>query len=205
MRRRSEKAVGSQRKSGKQQGLKKASPRAEAVGGPNTLISRLKPEETPAEAIATLAVSGLVANAVTTVQFSKVLGDVDLTASVRALGSAVERVHHGDLRESEALLTAQTVTLNTLFTHLANLAAKTEYVDNLERYLRLGFKAQAQCRATLGTLAEIKNPPTLFARQANIAHGPQQVNNTVRVEERDSETTRAANPKNCAKRTIKGS
>ena len=31
--------------------------------------------------------------------------------------------------------------------------------------------------ATLETLANIKNPPTVIARQANIAHGPQQVNN----------------------------
>jgi hypothetical protein len=32
-------------------------------------------------------------------------------------------------------------------------------------------------RATLETLAAIKNPPVIFAKQANIAHGPQQVNN----------------------------
>jgi hypothetical protein len=44
--------------------------------------------------------------------------------------------------------------------------------------LRLGLKAQSQCRATLETLATIKNPqPVAFVRQANIAHGPQQVNN----------------------------
>jgi hypothetical protein len=44
--------------------------------------------------------------------------------------------------------------------------------------MRYGLRAQAQCRATLETLAAIKNPPTVFARQANIANGPQQVNNT---------------------------
>ena len=31
--------------------------------------------------------------------------------------------------------------------------------------------------ATLETLANIKNPPVVFARQVNIAQGPQQVNN----------------------------
>lgn len=46
----------------------------------------------------------------------------------------------------------------------------------------MALKAQAQCRATLETLAEIKNPqPTAFLRQANIAYGPQQVNNGVRA------------------------
>ena len=41
----------------------------------------------------------------------------------------------------------------------------------------VAFKAQSQCRATLEALAAIKNPPVVFARQANIAQGPQQVNN----------------------------
>jgi hypothetical protein len=53
-----------------------------------------------------------------------------------------------------------------------------EYMDATETYLRLALKAQGQCRATLETLAVIKNPqPVAFVRQANIAHGPQQVNN----------------------------
>ena len=40
------------------------------------------------------------------------------------------------------------------------------------------IKAQSQCRATLETLAAVKNPqPVAFVQQANIAHGPQQVNN----------------------------
>ena len=43
--------------------------------------------------------------------------------------------------------------------------------------MRIALKAQSQCRATLETLAQIKNPPVVFARQANIAQGPQQVNN----------------------------
>ncbi len=44
--------------------------------------------------------------------------------------------------------------------------------------MRLALKAQSQCRATIESLAEIKNPrPVAFVQQANIAHGPQQVNN----------------------------
>ena len=43
--------------------------------------------------------------------------------------------------------------------------------------MRLAFKAQNQCRATLETLAEIKNPkPTAFIKQQNIGVN-QQVNN----------------------------
>jgi hypothetical protein len=41
-------------------------------------------------------------------------------------------------------------------------------------------KPQAQCRATIEALAEIKNPrPVAFVKQANIAQGPQQVNNRI--------------------------
>ena len=182
-------------------------PKALAVSRSNTLVNRLKPNETPVEATADMLVSGLVTNAVTAVQFSKSFNDVDLTACVAKLHAAVNRVHGGDLREAEALLTAQVMALNSIFSSMAQRAAMNtgEYLDATDRYLRPALKAQAQCRATVETLAEIKNPPTLFARQANIAHGPQQVNNTVRVEERDNEPTRAANQKNRTKRTIRGS
>jgi hypothetical protein len=43
--------------------------------------------------------------------------------------------------------------------------------------VRIALKAQSQGRAAIETLAQIKNPPVVFARQANIAQGPQQVNN----------------------------
>jgi transposase InsO family protein len=44
--------------------------------------------------------------------------------------------------------------------------------------MRLALKAQSQCRATVEALAEMKNPkPVAYVQQANIANGPQQVNN----------------------------
>jgi hypothetical protein len=70
---------------------------------------------------------------------------------------------------------AQAVTPNAMFTQLANQSIQSQYVEHLDRYMRLALKAQGQCRATLETLAAIKNPPTVFARQANIAQGLQQV------------------------------
>jgi hypothetical protein len=52
-----------------------------------------------------------------------------------------------------------------------------EYIEASEKYMKLALKAQAQCRATIETLAAIKSPPVLFAKQANISNGHQQVNN----------------------------
>lgn len=46
--------------------------------------------------------------------------------------------------------------------------------------MRLTLKAQSNCRATAEALAFMQNPPTVFAKQANISNGPQQVNNGVR-------------------------
>ena len=76
---------------------------------------------------------------------------------------------------------AQAVTLNTIFARCAVQASRNlegQHLEGTERYLRLALKAQSQCRTTIETLAIVKNPTTIFARQANIAAGPQQVNNT---------------------------
>lgn len=80
----------------------------------------------------------------------------------------------------KATLTEHAAALDAIFTELARRGALNlgEYLSASETYLRLALKAQSQCHATLETLAEIKNPhPVAFVQQANIAHGPQQVNN----------------------------
>ena len=86
------------------------------------------------------------------------------------------------MSEAEATLTAQAATLDAIFNELARRAALNlgEYINAAEIYLRQALKAQAQCRATLETLAEIKNPRQVaFVKQANISQGHQQVNNGV--------------------------
>ena len=50
---------------------------------------------------------------------------------------------------------------------------------------RLALKAQSQARATAETLGLLKNPAP-YIRQANIAHGPQQVNNGTRPTHADN-------------------
>ena len=148
----------------------------------STLQRYSKPNQTSDELTAEMVVAGLAANAVTAVKFStSSFGDVDLTECLNALMGSTKAVNKGDLGAAEALLAAQAITLNTIFTNLAHRAHLNQgrYLDAAERYMRLALKAQGQCRATLETLAAIKNPPTVFANQANIANGPQQVNNNV--------------------------
>ena len=105
--------------------------------------------------------------------------NLDVNALVRELSTQSDRVARGDLSRAEGMLIAQAHTLDQLFGYLARRAHRNldEYPDAAEKYLRLAFKAQSQCRATLESLGALKNPPVVYARQANIAHGPQQVNN----------------------------
>ena len=85
-----------------------------------------------------------------------------------------------DLSRAEEMLICQAHTLDAMFFSMIGRAAKNigQYLDATESYMRLALRAQSQCRATLETLALLKNPPNpTFIRQANVANGPQQVNN----------------------------
>jgi hypothetical protein len=53
--------------------------------------------------------------------------------------------------------------------------------------MRMALRAQNQCRTTLETLAGIKNPPVVYAKQANVTTGPQQINNGVAAPSRGRE------------------
>src|SRR5262245_48980612 len=141
-----------------------------------TLTVQIPPGISPAAANAQLASRGLALNALLVNAFSAPnFGETDdLTPYLTALEQMVVTVRSGDLGDAEGLLLAQAVTLNAIFVRCAQHARaylNGQYVEALERYLRLALKAQGQCRATLETLAVLKNPTTVFARQANIAQG----------------------------------
>jgi hypothetical protein len=74
-------------------------------------------------------------------------------------------------------LLAQAHTLDELFNNLASRAAKHGDLVKIDALLKIALKAQNQCRTTLETLASIKNPRVIFAKQANISNGHQQINN----------------------------
>jgi hypothetical protein len=108
-------------------------------------------------------------------------GHSDVAALAVQLQIGMNNVSKNDLRKCEAMLYSQAHALQAIFVGLARQAAfqvkEGGWFPNYEAHMRLALKAQSQCRTTLETLAQIKNPPVVFARQANIAQGPQQVNN----------------------------
>ena len=114
----------------------------------------------------------------------------DLRTLIANLGKQVGAVIGGDLDRAEEMLIVQAHSLDVIFSTLAQRAAANAgvYMGTCETYLRLALKAQSQCRATLETLAPIKNPPVIYGRLANIANGPQQVNNGVPSQAREIES-----------------
>lgn len=104
----------------------------------------------------------------------------DLQPLVSELAKQSAEIKAGRLDRMEEMLSAQAHTLDAIFNRLA-LDAAGRLVDApamAEVLLKLALKAQSQCRATIEAVAMIQNPPSVaFVRQANIAHGPQQVIN----------------------------
>ena len=103
--------------------------------------------------------------------------NMDVNCLERAVRESAEAVNNGDMKAVESMLYGQAVALQTMFTNLATRAVCQERRDNIDVLMRLAFRAQNQCRMTLETLSKVKNPPVVYARQANITSGPQQVNN----------------------------
>ena len=115
--------------------------------------------------------------------------DVDMSELVSNLQETFKASKDGDLGRLENMLIGQATALQTIFTNLARRAQLQEYQKNYESFLSLALKAQSQSRATIQAIAEIKYPKQVaFVGQANISHGPQQVNNGT-VAETDNNTT----------------
>jgi hypothetical protein len=118
-----------------------------------------------------------------------IAGDkIDLSDILESLQQSSEQLQSDTpLHLTENILISQAQSLNVMFCDLAIKANNQKHIDNMDKFLKLALKAQSQCRATLETLANIKNPPIVFAKHANIAHhqqiNNQQVNHTAQSEQ----------------------
>lgn len=145
---------------------------------PNKIPAAGTPDEDDGIVLARTVLRPTVQAAVTLKDYGKSYGDLDLSGLIDALTVQTVAANDGDLGRGEAMLTAQAHVLDAIFNNLARRAINSEYMENLDRYLKLALRAQSQCRATWETLSTMKNPPMVgYVRQANIAHGHQQVNN----------------------------
>ena len=82
------------------------------------------------------------------------------------------------MKPIEAMLIGQAQALQTMFVSLGRQAASKTSLPQYTAFMNLALKAQAQSRATIQALTELKYPKqATFVKQANISHGHQQVNN----------------------------
>jgi hypothetical protein len=110
--------------------------------------------------------------------FSKpAMPDINNDALVNKLRGLMEPDAYKE--QSLAMLYGQAMALQTIFVELSRRGIKQDALLQYEAHMKLALKAQNQCRMTLESLAMIQNPPVVYAKQANFANGPQQVNNGV--------------------------
>ena len=142
---------------------------------PNALRVEVQPDDNRSEKLAAMATAGAFTAATmhTYTGAGEALGVTELLAAMRKAG---DETVAGDMGRFERVLTHQFLTLDALFNNLAQRSGRQESFKGIEVLMRLALKAQSQARATAETLALMKNPMP-YIRQANIAHGPQQVNN----------------------------
>ncbi|SFO12226.1 hypothetical protein [Nitrosospira briensis] len=110
-------------------------------------------------------------------QNSGVDKSIDVPTLMETLRDQAKAVNRGDLSQAEAMLMNQATALQSLFARLTEKAFLATQLPQFEGFMRMALRAQNQCRTTLETLSTIKHPPVIYAKQANIAHGHQQVNN----------------------------
>jgi hypothetical protein len=130
-----------------------------------------------------VAVEPMVRASQTIKQYADGLGKLNDICLVSELLDKTKKISAGNMEPVEEMLISQAQTLDSIFNNAAMIAGSLKVpkgnftIRLLDTFLRLGLKAQSQCRATLETLAIIKNPPHLsFVKQQNVAY-QQQVNN----------------------------
>ena len=146
---------------------------------PKVLEVKVPKDQTEAQAMAWVAVNPETNAAVVIDAYqSNIVGsDVKLMALIDALRKATDQSKAGDLSNLEAMLISQATALQAIFASFARRAVSQQYQKNLEAFMGMALKAQAQSRATISALVDLKYPrQATFVKQANIANGPQQVN-----------------------------
>jgi hypothetical protein len=84
--------------------------------------------------------------------------DADLGAMIEMLDVSIKVVAKDDLTGLEAMLIGQATALQTIFTSMARRAAVQQSLPQYQTYLGLALKAQAQSRATITALVDLKHP-----------------------------------------------
>jgi HD superfamily phosphohydrolase len=101
---------------------------------------------------------------------------IDLKSLIETMKTVSNKVKNGNLSNLEEMLVCQTYSLQHLFLTMASRISSTTNPDHIELFARFALKAQNQCRSTVATLSEMRNPKrATFVKQQNNAVN-QQIN-----------------------------
>ena len=139
------------------------------------LTIHARQDESDEQAVARTMLSPALQSARTLKEYMDSSDRLELQAMIDSLEKQVELIEAGNFKRVDQMLLSQAHTLDAIANNLFRTAKNQTYTSNLESCLKLGLRAQNQCRTTLEALVRVKNPKT-HLNQTNIAHN-QQINN----------------------------
>lgn len=120
---------------------------------------------------------GIVGSEIAKAMAGTLPGEPNFDDFGKAIKANAQASLRGELSMASELLTAQALSLDAMFTELARRATINlgEYPLAAERYARLAFKAQSNCRASLEALAKLHQPREQTVRHVHVNDGGQAV------------------------------
>lgn len=155
---------------------------AKPTSGRRPVAVNAKPNESEAATISRVVTApflrhGIVASGIAEKMMGKLPGEPRFDDYAHAIHDKADETAKGDLAAASEMLTAQALTLDTIFTEMArrSILNMGDYLDASERYMRLALKAQANSRATLEALAKLHQPREQTVRHVHVNDGGQAV------------------------------
>lgn len=152
------------------------------AGATNAITVEANKGESEAETMARVMVApflrhGIVAKGLTDKMAGKLPGEPQFDHFAKVIKTKAELACKGETTLASELLTAQALSLDAMFTELTRRAVVNfgDYPLAAERYARLAFKAQANCRASLEALAKLHQPREQTVRHVHVNEGGQAV------------------------------
>lgn len=142
------------------------------------LARQAKAKAEDEKSMAALMTGGILNAAVTRI-YLPTIGEATTTQALDEVGQQqAKAIAAGDLSQLEHMLLTQASALQAMFIDLACRAKNQSQFDALQTMTGLALKCAAGSRQAIVALAELRTPKTsVFAKQANVTTGPQQVNN----------------------------
>ena len=103
--------------------------------------------------------------------------DVSASEALSVFHDKVGKVKSGEMAPAIAILMAQAISLDAVFTEMVRRAGANmgEHPQAFERYMRMAMKAQANSRTTLETMAKIARGGEQIVRHVHVNAGGQAV------------------------------